>query len=285
MIDMTPSIFSIERRNDFSKDFTAFYEDLINTEVIASSGSKVKMINYLEYCLRYWPYRRAAVNINDYLLSIEVDMRNPKTDTDLILILELLINLLHYAETMDMKDRDSIHFEISWGATAMSKEAERFLQNAEYILEQSCNMKVRMGEYSDGIETPQYFITKRDAFVDATVEMVPELAEILLGYLDIRNKTNRRYKENALIEIYKYIEPRRNEFKKGIAGSVSEEFFAAMNKFEIRHSEDRKVKLHYKKRDAVYDKLFRMGLFVIQSDTVVHYKDEVKKLRNMTDSQ
>ena len=160
-----------------------------------------------------------------------------------------------------------------------AKETGRLLQNAEYILEQCCNMRVRLGDYMEGANEPQYYICKRDVAVDAAVESAPELAVVLLGYMDIRNAKDRAYKENALTEIYKYLEPRRKEYSKGIAGAMSEEFFAAMNKFDIRHSKGVQIKLHYTKRNALYDKLFRMALFVLQSEDAVKYRDEIKALR------
>lgn len=64
------------------------------------------------------------------------------------------------------------------------------------------------------------------------------------------------------------------------ASSVSEEFFTSMNKLGIRHNSDSQIKLHYSKKNAVYDKLFKMSLFVIQSEEVSVYKDELKAIRD-----
>lgn len=272
------NIFEIERRDDFANEFAIFFEDVVKSVVGTSSGKTMKMMEYLEYCMRYWPYRRAATSINDYLLQINVDMTNPKSDIDLMLIMELLINLLHFANKMDEMDRN--HLEISWGTSDdMQKETGRLLQNADYILEQCCNMQVRLGDYKEGISEPQYYICKRDADVDAAVESAPELANLLLGYMDVRNEKDKEYKEKVLTEIYRYLEPKRDKLKKSFVGAISEEFFAAMNKCDIRHNKGVQVKLHYTKRKALYDNLFRMALFVLQSEDVVKYKDEVKALR------
>ena len=174
--------------------------------------------------------------------------------------------------------------EAIWGypggaSSDLLKETKRLLENADYILEQCCNMKVRLGDYKEGIEEPRYCICKRDAEVDSAVESAPQLADSLLGYMDIRNKNDRTYKEKVLTEIYRYLEPKRKELRKGFIEAISEEFFAAMNKFDIRHNKGIQIKLHYTKRNALYDKIFRMALFVIQSEDVIKYKDEIKTLR------
>lgn len=272
------SIFEIERRKDFSEKFSKFYEDISTSTVDTVIGTTKKMLQYLEYSIRYWPYRRSATSISDYLFQIGVDIKDPRSDTDYLLIMELMINLLHYANKVDERDRDTL--EMAWGSSSsMHKETSRLLENADYILEQCCNMQVRLGKCKEGVDEPQYYICKRDAAVDAAIEAAPELVDVLLGYMDIRNAKDRGYKESTLTEIYKYLEPRRKEYGKGIAGSISEEFFAAMNKFNIRHSKGIQIKLHYTKRNALYDKLFRMALYVLQSEDAVNYRDEIKALR------
>lgn len=144
----------------------------------------MKMINYLEYCIRYWPYRQASTSIKDYLMQINIDLAAPRSETDMLLIMELLVNLLHFA--IKMNDRDRIPYVFNMASDDMAKETERMIQNADYILEQCCNMQVRIVDYDEGIEEPRYLICKRDAYIDATVEVVPELADVLLGYMDIR---------------------------------------------------------------------------------------------------
>lgn len=101
MNDFQTSIFTIERRKPFPEAFTKFFEDL-QSPVRTSRGTNCKMFNYLNYCLRYWPHRCGATGIDDYLKNIGVDITHPKDDKDLLLVLELLINLLHWAPKQDI---------------------------------------------------------------------------------------------------------------------------------------------------------------------------------------
>ena len=57
-----------------------------------------------------------------------------------------------------------------------------------------------------------------------------------------------------------------------------------MNSFGIRHTKSQ-IKLQGKKRIAVYDKLFMMGLYILQSADVEEYKQEMKALREKKSEQ
>lgn len=272
---MTVSIFTIERRKDFSEAFSKFFEDL-QSSVTTSTGDSCKMFMYLEHCIRYWPHRCGATGIDDYLKGIGVDITNPKEDKDLLLILELLINLLHWAPKQDFKDNKNNEFNVFFNKNDVENEAERLIENAEYLLEQCCDMTVRIVEDD---KYPKYFITKRNVRIDAAVAVVPKLRDVLLGYLDIRNADDIEYKKSALTDLYGYMEPRRKEYKALACSAVSEEFFISMNSFGIRHNTQSQVRMQTKKKMDVCDKLFMMAAYVLQTAEVNKYKNELKALR------
>lgn len=269
------SIFTIERRKDFPAAFAKFFEDL-QTEVTTSSGNKYKMFLFLDRCIRYWPHRCGAVSIDDYLKGIGMDMTKPKNDQDLLLIFELLINLLYWAPHQDTNDLEDMELAFSFRKNEIQNETDRLLSNASYILEQCCNMAIRV---EDDDIFPRYCITKRSAEVDATVLVAPDLSETLLTYLDIRNEDDLEFKKSALTKIYKYMEPRRSEYKKLSCSAISEEFFADMNSFGIRHNTKSQVSLRGKRMKSICDKLFLMALYVLRTKDVNQYRDEMKSLR------
>ncbi len=269
------SIFEIERRKDFSAEFTKFFEDL-QTEVVTSTGNHYKMFGFLNRCIRFWPYRCGAVSIDDYLQDIGVDITNPRKDHDLLLAFELLINLLYWAPRQDSNDKIDLHYNLLSKKRNVQNESERMLANAEYILEQCCNMTIR--EEADE-NCFKYYITKRNAQVDAAIIAAPKLSDILLAYFDIRNENDLDFKKSALTEVYKYMEPRRKEYKIKGCGAVSEEFFADMNSFGIRHNTKTQVSLRGKRKKVVYDKLFLMAVYVLQSESASNYVEEMKNLR------
>ena len=275
MAEMGLSIFTIERRKNFPDAFFKFFEDL-QSMVTTSDGARYKMFAYLDRCLRYWPHRCGATSLDDYLKGIGVDLTKPKEDRDLLLALELMINLLHWAPKQDFIDDKNSDFGISFKKSDVENEADRLISNAEYILEQCCNMTIRVEEDE---AFPKYYITKRNVRVEGAVMAAPELRDALLGYLDIRNSEVIAYKKSALNEIYSYMEPHRKEYKALACSAVSEEFFTSMNSLGIRHNTKSQIRMHNKKKLSVCDKLFMMAVYVLQTAEVNEYKQELKSLR------
>ena len=272
---MTTSIFTIERRKNFPEAFSKFFEDL-QSVVTSSTGDKYTIFEYLNRCLRYWPHRCGSTGIDDFLRGIGVDITNPKEDRDLLLVLELLINLLYWAPKQDFDDDQNTDFSIVLKKNDVENETLRLIENAEFLLEQCCNMVIRKVE-DDGF--PKYIITKRNASVDSAIVSVPELSNVLLGYLDIRNANDINFKKSILTTIYGYMEPHRKEYKALACSSISEEFFISMNSFGIRHNTKSQIRMQAKKKMIVCDKLFMMAVYVLQTEEVNKYKNDLKTIR------
>lgn len=269
------SIFECERRKDFAKSFTVFLGDL-NTKVTTSSGKNYTILSYLDRCVRYWPHRCGAIGLASYLEQIDVEITAPNNDRDRLLILELLVNLLHWAIQQDCIDDKNCEFTVLFEKNDVENESDRLIKNAEYILEQCCNMKIR--EEPDD-EFPKYYITKRNAAVDAAVIATPELADILLGYYDVRNVDDVEAKKTTLTAIYAYMEPHRKEYKGLSCGAIGEEFFTSVNTFGIRHNTKSQKRIPEKKMGVLCDKLFAMAVYVLQTPDVNEYKNALKALR------
>ncbi|MGL0865070.1 hypothetical protein ACSTB5_05170 [Faecalibacterium duncaniae] len=270
------SIFECERRKDFAKSFADFFEDL-RTKITTSSGVNYTVFEYLNRGVRYWPHRCGATGIDNYLKQIGVDITAPHNDKDLLVIFELLINLLYWAVQQDYIDDKNCDFSLSFAKNDVENESNRLIKNAKYILEQCCNMKIR--EEQDD-EFPKYYITKRNVSIDEAAISVPRLADVLLGYYDVRNADNVDAKKAALTAIYAYMEPHRKEYKGLSCGAISEEFFASINTFGIRHNTESQKKMSAKKMVGLCDKLFAMAVYILQTPDVNKSKDALKELRD-----
>lgn len=268
------SIFDIERRGDFATSFADFFSDL-NMSVALLDRETVNLFEYLNYCIRYWPYRYGAIGLNEYLRDIDVDIAAPKGDRDRLLTLELIVNLLYWAIEMDKSDTGLSYYSET---SELEEESDRLLDNAESILERCCNMRIRE---EDTEPFPRYYITRRNVTIDAAVLTAPELSDLLLGYYDIRNDDNLDARIEVLRSVYNYIEPHRKEYKGLSCGSISDEFFASMNRFGIRHNATSQIDLSSEMKKEVCDKLFLMAAYVIQTADVNKYRDELKSLRDI----
>ena len=273
--NMTPSIFTIEKRKDFVKEFNKVDMDISNTIIKPSSGPKMSLYDYLNYCIRYWPYRCGALDISSYINSMNLTDVSEKSERFLLHLCELFINLLHYAIEQERYDFRFTNVLDAFGPTTIVSESERILQNIDYMLEQCCNMYVRVDKSE---KFPKYIISKRDADVDSALESATDLSEYLLGYLDIRNENDLEYKKKTLIEIYNFLEPERSTYKNSFAGKMSETFFSSMNKLNIRHNDEKQIVLPNHERRNVYDELFKIGLFVIRSQELLDYQKDLEAI-------
>lgn len=276
------SIFEVERRKDFETGYNRFFGMLDETELTDVPDGVYTMADYMDYCIRYWPYRCGTDNIKDYLADINIDSSYIETDEERYLVLELYLNLLYWAPHQYKLDCQRTTFGALNMSNEIADESQRLITNLEYILEQCCNMRVRE-EKGKGVV--KYCISKRDPVVDAAVVCVPELSSVLLGYLDIRNKNDISYKKRALEVMYKYMEPHRNEYKGLICQPVSEEFFACMNSLGIRHNTENQRAIPNAKRISVYDKLFEMALYVLQTKATNQACKEMRLIRTDFESK
>lgn len=53
-----------------------------------------------------------------------------------------------------------------------------------------------------------------------------------------------------------------------------------MNTFGIRHNRKSQIRMQSKKKIKVYDRLFMMAVYVLQTSEVNEYKNELAELRN-----
>ena len=274
---MRNTIFALERRADFPTLYRQFLQDVKESYVDAASG-KVKICNYLDRCIKHWPYRCGASRIDEYLFDIGIDFRNPKNDFELLRILELHINLLHWAPHQEsMDDKDSV-VAFKMVNNDVDNQSERLLENITYMLERACNLKIREQTIKD--DFPKYYITRRNASVDATIEVVPELADQLLSYNDIKNVNDAEAKKRIIVAIYDYMEPKRSRYKGLTCSTISEEFFASCNRFGLRHNAPSQIKIRGKNRIRIYDRLFNLALYVLQTDGVLEDAAFLKERRS-----
>ena len=127
--------------------------------------------------------------------------------------------------------------------------------------------------------TPKYIIGKRNANVDAAIEYVPDLAEVLLSYHDIRNQKDENVKKLILKAIADYLEPIRKRFTGTSYAILCDDLFIIFNKCSIRHNNKDQWKLNKKERMSIYDDTFKAAIHLFQMDQVKEYKDRISELK------
>ena len=231
-------------------------------------------MQFLNDCIRTWPYRQAATNINQFTASHGFELSDPETDDAMLYGYELLLNLLHWAPMFESNSSGIFDWDDN---STVSEECSRCIENIEYSLEM-LNLRVRRVEKE---KVPQYVISKRNPQVDAVIETVPELAEALLSYLDIRNQSDLEAKKAVLKAIADYLEDRhKSKYYKGtMYASLEDNIFTVFNKAGIRHSDKRQWNLLKSARMKLYDQTFKAAIHLLQMEDVKEFNDTVSDLK------
>ena len=268
------NIFELERRTDLVSDFRFTVTDLEKTNVITKSLGNMSLKQLINDCIKTWPYRQGASSIPSYASAKGFDIYDIDDETDILYNYELFLNLLHWAPTYDRNRADMLSFDDS---STIAEECARCIENIEYKLEM-VNMRVR--EITTG-ETPQYVISKRDANVDAVIEAVPELAEALLSYLDVRNRNDEGAKKAILKAIADYLEQKRKDkcYQGTEYNRLCENLFAVFNNATIRHKNSQQWKLKKPERMKLYDQTFKAAIHLMQKEDIDLFNSIVSDLK------
>ena len=273
---MRKSIFDLECRVDFGEEFKDIIGDLQNSKI--SVGLRTTAVfAALEESIKDWPYRSGSSSILSYMKKRLYGSNSKQLFSDeeiALYYLELYINLLHWVPKH--YDMMADPYDLHIGGLPISASLDRFIEDISFILEQ-CNMRVR--EVQSPV-FPKYVITKRDADVDATIDVAPELSEVLLSYLDIRNAKDEEFKKSAIKIIADYLEPKRHSFDGTGYKGLCDDVFYAFNGISVRHNNAKQVSLKKADRMKLYDALFRMSLHLIQKERMDEYRGFIKEIKN-----
>lgn len=259
------NIFDIERRVDLKEEYKNLTEYMLVNKV-ENVYINISFYNFLDQYFEEWPYRGTAFNITQYIKQINrigPFEYNFMSDTDILNCIELFVNLMKW-----LSERINTYQYNTDRGFKLSELISRLNENIERLLE-SINMNAV--EYDD-----KTIICKRDADVDSVLEIVPDLSEQLLGYLDFRNEKDIGYKRITLKLIADYLEPKVDEFKGTEYSSLYTSVMFGFNNFQIRHNNNKQIGFPTEDIQIdIYDKLFKSSLHLIRSQKVDEYKREI----------
>ena len=276
MSNIRKTIFDLERRCNLPAEFENIQTDLKRTTISSNVIKRTRLYLLLDDCIKLWPYREAATDINTYADSHGFLHYSDTDDDKMLYYLELYLNLLHFAPSYE--ERFARTFDLTWmDGSTIDLECKRCIENIEFLLER-LNMRVRK---KDAKPTPQYVISKRDAQVDAVIEAVPDLSEALLSYLDIRNQNDMGVKEAVLKVIADYLEDRHREnYYKGTMNSgLERDLFTVFNNVDVRHSGKKQWKLRKPAQMKLYDQTFKAAIHLLQMEDVKSFINTVSDLK------
>lgn len=263
------SIFDIERRICLQSELVNLINYMKRTPIVCYLNTTTYLYGCVDKTVQDWKYRGTAFNLREYLLQIGIDTDNDPdylNDAEVLCVLELIANLL--SPTVERIEQNYDYDTCE----RVNSAAKKVTENIIWILEKA-NMQL-------SVIDDKHIIRKRDVDVDATLEVAPELSEVLLGYLDFRNQDDTNYKRTALKLLADSLEPKKKEYSgKGTAALYDTAMFA-FNNFSIRHNNNHQVGfLDSDECNRIYDILFKLALYLLRSEEATKWKNEIDQYK------
>lgn len=266
---MVKSIFELERRFDFNKEFNRLI-NLLDTRIYDYKSYRnqtfwtIANMSFLE-----WQYRLTATNISQYFEDLDIDFNNISScdNTHKMYFLQFIDSYI-----MFLINNSKINYCVDFGGEVY-KPYLTVLKNIDHIISK-LNFK-RDIDKQNGTVT----YIKRDADTDSILSIIEnenDLRLALLEYNDFRIENDINEKRIILKKLGDYLEPKRKEFN-SINKSLTDDIFYMLNKFYIRHNNDGNIKFD-SNTDYIkwYDKLFKMIIHLIRSKYILDVQKELK---------
>lgn len=269
---MVKSIFTLERRFDFDKEFKRLLDLLEKRDYINVDCYDKSFWDLVNQEFKNWKYRISAVNVEQYLEDIGIDFDSiyNLNDKEKFYVLQLVINWVNYIISNDL---------IYDGFT--EDDRKKYLkpviviyENIKYILE-SLNYKLVKKE-------DLFSFTKRDENIDSILKQLEnedDLRIALLSYNDFRIENDLNEKKSILFDIATWLEPHKSDFLK-INNSLTNDVFFILNKADIRHNN--RNELQFKddsEKLKLYDDLFKMIVHLIRESDIKIIQSRVSELK------
>lgn len=280
---MVKSIFELERRFDFDKEFNRLY-DLLNMKIYNYEFSRSRDVDFWTIVDKFFTkreHRLTAINANQYFSDLEIHFKTPRScnKTQKLYILQFIDSYICY---LINTHTISNNYSIISNSYSINTEDEIFapylviIKNIGVIIE-NLNFERQLNHADNSVT-----YIKRDADVDSVLSILEnedDLRMTLLEYNDFRIENDVNEKRIILKKLGDYLEPKRREFN-SINKSLTDDVFFMLNKFYIRHNNDGNVKFNTDD-DYIkwYNKLFKMIIHLIRTKYIINIHNDLKEYK------
>lgn len=259
---MGKSIFDIERRFDFNKEYKRLL-NLLNSQIYSYKVNQYisSKNNFWDICNHFfldWKYRLSALNINQYFEDIDITFETLEycNEKQKIYVLQFIDSFICYLiDSKSISSHLNVNDEIYKPYIAITK-------NIGYIIEK-LNFK---REISNNCVT----YIKRDSDVDSILTIIAnenDLRLALLEYNDFRIESNKDEKKKLIIKIGHYVELHKKEFQEK-NNNLYRQISNILNNYNIRHSNDKQINVRDCDIISVYDICFKMMIHLIRESYI-----------------
>lgn len=256
---MRTSIFQLKKNKSFKEEYTQILK-VLNSKCILFEKNSYNYFEFINtYLFHHWKYRGTCLDCNTYLEMIGVHTKNNKISEEGFLnFLEFLLNIQLLMESM--KKFKSVTFSDSCSSV--------LFHNVPLLVEE---MGYSIYDIDDKVT-----LLKRDIDYEDLMDLVPDdFYELLLSYNMIENN-GIKMKRIILNKIYNQMCLNIDKYK-----SLNNGLFMAIKtvitKMGIIGTIDKKYKgISPYKLKKYYDYCFQMMCYLIKTEMINKYKEEIK---------
>lgn len=278
---MVKSIFDLEVRLDFDKEYNRLIEMIESPAFNVPYTSRLTFVQMVNVVFPFWPYRHTARTVLEYFELKHIKFGSfALSREDRLYNIQFLSDFIcwicdyphHIAKGYDREDIESL-------LEGIEDENHRIFtmlsQNIREIIE-SLNMEIKT------INGHITFI-KRDADIDSVLtqfETDLDIRLLLLSYNDFRVENSLEEKQHILKKLADWLEPQKNRYK-AINPSLTSDVFSALNNGNIRHNNQRQWFFETKEEQIkMYDKIFKLILHLIREEDIEKIHEKIKALNS-----
>lgn len=246
----------------------ADYQPGIDDDFGSHSLSQLWKASFLKFPTEF---RGTSRSVEDFNRRYLPKLNNPNLEPE---CLDEFILYCEYVMTFTMQLKAALRTRLGVIPIRVEEHVGLVLKNAGY-------MGRRMGQW--------FLAVKEDEQLCSAAEQVPlTLGTLIFKYRHSRSQGKLDFKREVLSSMYKHLEPYRKEIRQLCSG-LENVFFKACNNFNIRHNnvveqtpkyQEKIAALNSSEIEAYYDKLFTVGILLINAFGLKEDLDEVSSLQD-----
>ncbi len=259
---MRISIFNLNSKTTYKDEYHKIVK-VLSSKCLTYDKKNYTFFEFVDmYLFNSWKYRGTYLDVYSYLEFIGVNLNNKKiTDEAFINFLEFLLNIVLLLESMKHYNENVI-----------------FNQTSRSILFHNIPIILEQYGYEAYDLDDKVLIFKKDINYEDLYNILPDdIYELLLSYNNINNN-GIKTKRLILNKIYNYIIKDPEKYK-NYNSPIFSSIKTIITKMGVVGEIDKKYSnlSNYKLR-KYYDNCFQMMNYLIETENIYKYRDEIKNI-------
>lgn len=258
---MRISIFQIERNSNYKEEYLKMIK-VLNTKCITFDKKEYTYFDYINtHLFHNWKFRGTYLDCYEYLESIGINLKNKKISK------EAFLNFLEFILNIQLLIHNLKYYS----------ENTKFSVKCKSIITHNIPILLEKNNYEAYSLEDRIIIAEKNIDYEDLGNLVPDdIYSLLLSYTS-RNNNGIKMKRIILEKIYQYIQKDMEKYK-SYNTSIYNSIKLVVTKMGIEGELDKKYQslTNYKLR-KYYDNCYQMMIYLIRTEMILKYKEEIKK--------